>query len=80
MRIIFLLPALLLTGCASSMHQPTNDEERMDQDCRFKGVLYDTSPRATNHLPKAIPSFKKTYDSCGGETPIEAVPLEEQNL
>lgn len=79
MRIISLLAVVLLTGCASSMHQPTNDEELCDQDLRFKGALYDTSPRATNRIPKAIPNFRKTYTPCE-ESPVETVPIEDQGL
>ena len=76
MRNLSLLSCIFLIGCISS-HQPMNDEERLDQNARFRGTLYDTSPRAMNRIPKAVPSIKKTYDS--SENTDKKAPLDYED-
>jgi len=61
--LMFLL-CITISGC-SRYAQPATPAEAEVQEEKMREWLKNSSPRATNQLPKAVPEFQETFSTSG---------------
>lgn len=60
--LVWLLPLLMMTGCAKNP-TPLTPAEQDEQETRMRNFLYDTAPRNMDRqVPKVTPEFSRTFN------------------